>query len=562
MIPASSGPPSALLVAILALIAVSIGAAVAVSVVAWRRPTEEGRALVALMTGVALWSVTYFFELLTTDPAVAVWLIAIRYLGIAVLPVAWLVFCLQFTGRSEWVTDRTVVGLAVVPLVTVVLVWTNQWHGLVWTVVVEPAGAPVVSRDFEPWYWINVGYTYLAILVGIGLLVELFVNSPVYRRQAGAMLVAAAVPLTWNALYQAEVTPTTIDLTSVSFSVTGVLIGLALFRFDLLDLHPVAQRTVIGGMDSGVIVVDARHVVVEGNPAGRQILDVAAGDDAREHLDRVGIDPFDPTSLDGRTTLATGVQVDGSGLENRYFDVSTHQLTERSEVIGYILVFQDVTEREHREQRLEVLNRVLRHNLRNDMTLILGLTTELERTTGGDDDVRLIRERSERLVSLAEKARAADRSFADGEVRTIDVADVVRHEVEDIERRFPDVTVTVDIPDECRAVAHDSIDLAIANLLENAIEHTRLDEPHVSITVTSGRDGVVELSVADDGPGIPTHERRVVSVGRETTMEHGSGLGLWIVRWAVFRSGGELAFDESEGGGSVVTISLDSPSDS
>ena len=553
---------SMLLAPVLAAIVVSIVAAIAVAIVAWQRPNEEGRSLAVLMAGVAVWSTSYFFELLTTDPGLAVWLLAIRYLGIAVIPATWLAFCLQLTGRSALVNGRTLAGLSIVPVVTVGLVWTNQWHGLVWTVVIEPAGVPVVSRDFQPWYWVNVGYTYLTVIVGIALLAELFVNSPVYRRQAGVMLVAAGVPFTWNVLYQAGYSPTNIDLTSVSFSITGVLIGLALFRFDLLDLHPIAQRTVIGGMDSGVIVVDARHVVVEGNPAGRRILDIAAGDDAREHLERVGIEPFDPATLDGRTTLATGVQVDESDLENRYFDVSTHPLTERAEVIGYILVFQDVTEREHREQRLEVLNRVLRHNLRNDMTLILGLTTELERTNEGDDDVRLIRERSEQLVSLAEKARAADSSFADGEVGTIDLVEVVRHEVDDIERRFPDVTVTVDTPDECRAVAHDSIELAIANLLENAIEHTQVDDPQVSITVTSGRDGEVELSVADDGPGIPAHERRVVSIGRETTMDHGSGLGLWIVRWAVFRSGGELEFGDSDGGGSVVTVSLDSPSDS
>jgi signal transduction histidine kinase len=102
--------------------------------------------------------------------------------------------------------------------------------------------------------------------------------------------------------------------------------------------------------------------------------------------------------------------------------------------------------------------------------------------------------------------------------------------------------------------------VAVDNLLENAVVHGDSLTPSVSVTVRRREtDGTVDVVVADDGPGIPEQERQVLVDGRETPLEHGSGLGLWLVNWIVSESMGELAFDDNEPRGSVVTISLPTP---
>jgi signal transduction histidine kinase len=96
----------------------------------------------------------------------------------------------------------------------------------------------------------------------------------------------------------------------------------------------------------------------------------------------------------------------------------------------------------------------------------------------------------------------------------------------------------------------------LSELVENALEHTTADAPRVELSVREVSDGTVELSVADDGPGIPEREREILAAGTETQLEHGQGIGLWFVNWAVTQLGGEIQFRENDPEGSLVTVRL------
>lgn len=75
-------------------------------------------------------------------------------------------------------------------------------------------------------------------------------------------------------------------------------------------------------------------------------------------------------------------------------------------------------------------------------------------------------------------------------------------------------------------------------------------------TGLTSEEHAVELSVADDGPGIPERVRKVVLSGEETPLEHLDGLGLWLVRWVVRNSAGNLDIREHDSAGTVVSIRL------
>jgi signal transduction histidine kinase len=258
-----------------------------------------------------------------------------------------------------------------------------------------------------------------------------------------------------------------------------------------------------------------------------------------------------------------------SGLRNGEYDRSPdlasgeewNQISEGFEELADALAEREAELRE-REQRLQVFNRVLRHNLRNDMTVVINYA-EFVAERSDDAAVReaadKIADRGWDLVDLSEKARRVGTALEGGKdagpVET-DVPSAAADAAATVRDEHPDADISVECADVPSAKAIPAIGTAVENLCENAVEHN--DDPVVSVsveTVTDDRQWI-RIAVADDGSGIPEHERTVLTEGEETDLEHGSGLGLWLVNWVVERSGGRLAFADNESNGAVVRIDL------
>ncbi|WP_135820384.1 PAS domain-containing sensor histidine kinase [Halostella litorea] len=219
-------------------------------------------------------------------------------------------------------------------------------------------------------------------------------------------------------------------------------------------------------------------------------------------------------------------------------------------------IYTDITERKTRERRLEVLNRVLRHNMRNNVNVINGYAELL----GADAEpqlveraARTIRRTADDVASLTAKIRDIERAVDGGGRRPVELRPLVDRAVEPY-RSAADVTTAV--PDGLVVAAGDGLELAVENLVDNAVAHNDTDVP--SVRVDARRDGSwIHIAVSDDGPGIPAAERVVLTGEHEITqLEHGSGLGLWLVNWAVTSSGGEVTFADNDPRGSVVTVRL------
>jgi len=117
-------------------------------------------------------------------------------------------------------------------------------------------------------------------------------------------------------------------------------------------------------------------------------------------------------------------------------------------------------------------------------------------------------------------------------------------------------TVRVERPDDLRVEATTDLGRAIEELVANAVGHSDRDAPRVTVEATAEGEEAV-ISVADDGPGIPEMERKILTGEREIEpLYHGSGIGLWLVSLIVRQSDGRLSFHENEPRGSVVTIRL------
>ncbi|MFC7196228.1 sensor histidine kinase [Halosimplex aquaticum] len=220
-----------------------------------------------------------------------------------------------------------------------------------------------------------------------------------------------------------------------------------------------------------------------------------------------------------------------------------------------------MTERERREDELDllkqVLTRVLRHDVRTGLTVVRGQAEVLaERTTGEERRMaETIVDRSEELVATAEKARAIERVIDSDEGRvTLDLRSVVNRSVANVSAAHSAAEYDVRITEQVPVHVHRAFPYAVENLIENAVTHCE-DDASVTVSATAD-DGTVALRIDDDGPGISQEELDVLDEREETPLKHGTGVGLWLVSWVVERSGGELSFD-TDGEGTTVTLRLD-----
>lgn len=223
----------------------------------------------------------------------------------------------------------------------------------------------------------------------------------------------------------------------------------------------------------------------------------------------------------------------------------------------------DVTDRQRYEQRLRVLNRVLRHDLRNDANVVLGyadLLLKSDLDPGIRERAEAVRRKANRLVELGEQAREVDRTLhaEGGETHRIDLDDAIDSVAWRARETYPDAQIDTDRPESVGAQGNELVESALWHLVSNGIEHNDSEEPWVRLSVERGDDWV-HVTVTDDGPGIPESERKVLAHGTETALEHGSGLGLWLVKWITDSVNGNVSFAERDPRGSVVTLELAAP---
>ncbi|WP_424019313.1 histidine kinase N-terminal 7TM domain-containing protein [Halorientalis pallida] len=543
----------------------TITASAALTLLAWRQRPKPGATPFAAMMGAGTWwVVTSAIGLFTLDSGRRILLHNLEWVGPAILPPAWLVFALEYTSREEYVSRRTLAALGVVPLVTLLLLATNDAHHLLYTdrAVRRYGDIALVEARRGPWFWVFITYAYALLAAGTFHVIQLAVSSrSLYRGQAAALLVTVLAPWVGNLIYATDYLPvvlltgsdlslTNFDPTPFMFVISGAAGLAALSQFRFLDAVPVSSRvardSVVESMDDGVIVVDDDDTVIDCNPRAADILDCER--DAAVERPVSALLPTYSELDDGDTETIEIERPDGV----RYYELSETDLGSTVDgTDGHIVLIHDVTDRRNRVQQLDVLNRVLRHNLRNEMNVIYGYADRLD----DGEAVDRIQEKAMRMVTLGDKAREIDRILDDeGDGDPITVSQVLDLEIERARETYPDVTFESTAPDG-DATCDRPLGAVLRNLLENAAEHNDSDEPWVRVDARIEGDEAV-IDVVDNGPGIPAEERSVLRTKEETPLQHSSGLGLWLVSWGIERLGGTVTIVESDESGTTIRLEV------
>lgn len=219
-----------------------------------------------------------------------------------------------------------------------------------------------------------------------------------------------------------------------------------------------------------------------------------------------------------------------------------------------LAVYTDVTDQQRREQQLDVLHRVLRHNIRNAMTVIQGAGQELQARIQDPDNTALLEQilrQASNVIEVSRKTTLVRQSVETGQTETAEVTSLLTEATETL-ADFESVTLSVDVWTTGTVAASTYLPEAIACILENAAEH---GGEEITLSV-DGDDEWIHFAVADDGSGIPEHERGPVFENDDTSqLEHGSSVGLWLAKWTAEAVGGQLSYSREEGW-TTVTFTL------
>ena len=214
---------------------------------------------------------------------------------------------------------------------------------------------------------------------------------------------------------------------------------------------------------------------------------------------------------------------------------------------------------ERQRRTNELLNRTLRHQLLNSLTVVRGRAELLaERSTADRAEwARTVVEHTDAMAETVDEIAHITRSLTAGtELGPVDLQPVVEAQVRNVRAAFPGAVVTVDGVTTCQVRGDDLLGRALWNVLHNAVEHNESPRPTVCVDARVDDERAV-VTVSDDGPGIPSGAReRVLDANERGLGSDGDGLGLFLTASVLRQYGGDVTLAGSDLGGTAVELSL------
>ena len=325
--------------------------------------------------------------------------------------------------------------------------------------------------------------------------------------------------------------------------------------------------------DSVLFITDAEGVIEYVNPAFERTTGYSAAEAIGQtprildsgDQDEASYEKFWETITTGETREAEIVHQTKAGERYETIQRVTPIEDGRGTIHYYVAFEKEVTEKQLRRQVLDVLNRVLRHNVRNSVTVIDGYA-ELLAADSGDVDVQAvadgIREQADSLESISERTAAIRRliGLLDSDEdpiqmplgRTVSIVEQYRSEYADVE-----IELAIEDQNSATIVYGAVFEVALKELIENAIEHNDQPTPRIEITITAVEErNMAVVTVADNGPRIPQATWEIIKSGQETPMRHAEGIGLWVIYWSIRTLGGTIELESNEPRGNKITLEV------
>ncbi|HAC16780.1 MAG TPA: hypothetical protein DCE78_12680 [Bacteroidetes bacterium] len=569
-------------------------ATTSVSVLLLRREAVASKIFGLLMGVTAIWSFTYGMELMySTLPDMLFW-IKFEYIGVGLIPALWFLFCVTFAGYDEKLTKPIVAAIFVIPVLTLIMVWTNDYHYFHYArVEVDTTSGPIPLLDFTPgiWYWVHTAYFYVLLIWGTYLLLLNFRSAdPLFKRQTLTVLLGAVIPWAVNAAYLLGFKPYDhLDLTPFVFTVTGMIIGFGLLQYRLFDIIPVARDRLIQNLSDGVIVLDSTDRVVYCNDAMLNILKYDDSGIIGHSASSVFIDfPEIIQHVHSVETHKLSVEKPSENQDDsKHFEVTITKIEDSTgKKTAKVLLFHDVTTLVHNQIELlsarikaEESDRLktaflanMSHEIRNPMNGIIGFAGFIKDPVSSDSDrmryASIIEKNAQHLMNIINDIIDISK-IESGHDKLILDAISISELMNDLSVFFNDQANQKNLDLNFASSVSSSNDFIIidpqklrqilVNIINNAIKFT--EEGSVTVRVKKLKNQLI-FTIKDTGIGIEPDEingifeRFKQSFDSKRKSFGGTGLGLSISKAYTNLLEGELSVESELQKGSTFTLKI------
>ncbi len=562
------------------------------AVYAWKRRAVPGATAFALMqAGAALWSAGYALVLCRSDIPWILFFANVAWTGAVIEVPACLALGLQF-AKGRRLSPRALAWQALLPAITLIVVWTSNFHGLIrHSVFLRTIGhLKFLERTPGPWYWFYFAYSYCLIFATVVILVRCARTSPRGRKsQPIVLIIGLLISCSGPLLYAASGRFFPVDISSILFVPSGLVFIWGLFRYRLFHVAPIARDTIFESMKDSVIVLDEQDRIADINFAACKLLqrqaEEAIGRPARELF------AAQPELIEHfrATTEARDEIVVGTNEMRACFDLRISPIRDRQgQTIGRLIVLHDITRRKRAEEELQRAKHAaeeasrakgeflatMSHEIRTPMNAVLGMTSLMLETNLDDDQremAQIVRTSGESLLTIINDIldfSKIESGKLDLERQPFDLRACVEGTLDLLASKAAEKGINL----SCSVAAHaparimgdvTRVRQVLFNLIGNGLKFT--DQGEVAVSVTSALKDPetlrheIHFSVSDTGIGIPENRlgnlfQSFNQVDASTTRKYGgTGLGLAISKRLTTLMGGEI-WVESKGVGQGATF--------
>lgn len=322
------------------------------------RSTTGATSLVMMIIALIFWSTGYLVEYLSTSLDGKLFAFNISYIGMVVLPVFTLIFASYFSDNAGWINRRRIAFLLIIPVITLILQWTKQYHSFMYYDVhlISDGSFLLVAKQYGFWFWVDWAYNYALVLTSmLILLYRLFKPPRLFFDQAVCLVIAAVVPIAANVIYVAHLLPgPRADWTPCAFTITAVALTFSITRRRFLEVAPVARESAIEMLSEGFLVLNDRERISDLNKTMADIIGVSSEKLLGQPLPDGILHQFKGNKhYDSNSETKIDITLKIAG-KKRYYSVHLSPLSKNNtRKYGRIMVFHDMTERIHKEEAIK-----------------------------------------------------------------------------------------------------------------------------------------------------------------------------------------------------------------
>ncbi|MCP5100300.1 MAG: PAS domain-containing protein [Chloroflexi bacterium] len=504
------------------------------------------------------------------------WQAQIRYLVLSFIPVFTLTFATAYTGRQRWLTWQNKLLISIVPIVIQLVNWFGNTNAIASELVFSQYGRFYLLDTYTrgAWFWIHTGYIYILLAIVFFLLIKnIFQQTQLYQHQSRLLLAGMAMPVIANFLATFEVfNLPQWDWTAISFTLTAVFWGRAFFRYNLLNIMPVARDAVMESMEDAVIVLDTEKRVVDLNPAAQRLI----GRPFKDVIGHSALYLFENspgllTKFHAVSSAETEIEV-----SNKTYDLRISTLLKNNNrPMGQLVVLRDITTRKQEEiererliSELDAYAHTVAHDLKSPLALIIGysdialLTPELPNIL--QEPMQTIMQTSRKMSDIVNELLLLStvRTEQQLNLTPLPMHEIMTEVLGRMKKQIRESNTQLQLPNSWpTAIGYAPwVEEIWVNYLSNAIKYGG-SPPHIEFGATSLPNNTTQFWVQDNGYGLNEEEQSALFTPftrLEQTKPHikGHGLGLSIVQRIITKLNGEAGVTSQIGEGSRFYFTL------